>query len=969
MSLQHNNRAASTIVGRLLLVVMVLAVTLVAAPPVASPNAGALVQAGPVSLEVWGITDGIVNNPKQWKFRQSTSAANDLGSAGAADPALDDTGWETRELRWKEFPGSPVANHFRKDFDLSDIGVERFQIVGMRVQLQYDDTAVLYLNGQEVYRSIRGNLDPEYALYPEGTDIPFDVNVSHGGAENFYVSIPDLNGTNECEFGPADCPNSPYGGPNPPEIPGSLLRDGVNTWSVTTWNQAGGGSGDSSLNHVFELLIDESAVPPNSIFINEAMASNDTTAFPDLDYPDWIELHNRGGADVDLAGWVLSDNGASWTFPSVSIAAGDYLVVVANDEDRTDTDPLQTNFKLSASGDSIKLTRPDGFVADEYGLPGQFTDNSYGRANNTGELTYLDTPTPGGLNSGPGDGYAPVLQAFSDRLYNRGEPVVHDVVAFDPDGDPLTIGVSGLPPGVSFDSTAQVISGTASTAGTFTSSITVTDADNQSVSQDVVWTVLPNPVGALPIVMNEFNAVEEDRELLAGSPVGNGGDWFEFVVIEDQLDLRGYSIELFDRNDGDDELLQFMVNLTFADRPELAAVPAGTILTISEDVPDDVAVDNQSDWNVNLQVDDEGNGAFFEPTAPGSEFDSTRKGQVVLIRDAAGALVAPIAGETEAWDVNNGINGAEVMNLCVDPAPGMMLDPLIDYEDNGSISTFGEPNQCRYPDPANPGVTISFDQDLSALRSIAVPTPTPIPTAVPTAVPTAAPTAVPTAAPTAVPTAVPTAAPTAVPTAAPTAVPTAAPTAVPTAAPTAVPTTVPTTVPTAAPTAVPTAVPTAAPTAAPTVVPTTIPTTAPTAAPTTPPTTAPTAAPTAAPTTAPTAAPTALPTAAPTAAPTTAPTTVPTSGVAGSPSLPYPGPFTAAPSNGAVSAFDQTDNADSGAAPGDADSASDEVLGTSTTSTGLAATGAEAPVLATLALLLLSVGGCLMVASRREDAR
>lgn len=289
MKVHFDKREASAIISRVLIVTAVLAATLVLAAPLRPTTAGATAQAGVASLEVWGISDGIVNNPKQWKFRQSTSVANDLGSAGAADPALDDTGWETRDLRWKEFPGSPVANHFRKDFDLSEIGVELFEVVGMRVQLQYDDTAVLYLNGQEVYRSIRGNLDPDYSLYPEGTDIPFDVSVSHGGAENFYVSIPDVNGTNECEFGPADCPNSPYGGPNPPEIPVSLLQEGVNTWSVTTWNQAGGGSGDSSLNHVFELLIDESAVPPNNVFINEAMASNDSTAFPDLDFPDWIE--------------------------------------------------------------------------------------------------------------------------------------------------------------------------------------------------------------------------------------------------------------------------------------------------------------------------------------------------------------------------------------------------------------------------------------------------------------------------------------------------------------------------------------------------------------------------------------------------------------------------------------------------------------------------------------------------------
>lgn len=66
----------------------------------------------------------------------------------------------------------------------------------------------------------------------------------------------------------------------------------MNPWSVTTWNQTVGGSNDSSFNHTFELLIDASAVPANPIFINEAMASNDTAygvqldADPQLEYPD-----------------------------------------------------------------------------------------------------------------------------------------------------------------------------------------------------------------------------------------------------------------------------------------------------------------------------------------------------------------------------------------------------------------------------------------------------------------------------------------------------------------------------------------------------------------------------------------------------------------------------------------------------------------------------------------------------------
>ena len=248
----------------------ILAVMLAALLVVVPPTQPASAQGNITSLVVWDIGGGIVDDPKTWRHIQSDSAANDLGSAGAAAVGLNDSdaaGWTDVELRWKTVPGPHVANHFRKDFILADIGVEYFEIEAIQVAVNYDDAMVMYLNGVEVYRTIRGNLDPQYALYPEGTDLPYNVEIPYGGFEDFYVDIPNVDGLNECEFtGPA-CGTSPYGGPDTPQIPVSLLNpDGVNTWAVTTWNRSGphddngqpttSGSGDSAIDHVFELVID-----------------------------------------------------------------------------------------------------------------------------------------------------------------------------------------------------------------------------------------------------------------------------------------------------------------------------------------------------------------------------------------------------------------------------------------------------------------------------------------------------------------------------------------------------------------------------------------------------------------------------------------------------------------------------------------------------------------------------------------
>lgn len=737
MTTPASNLRTARRVWRALVAAVVLAAT-VTVVPVSTPSASALASEW---IEVWGISGGVVPNPKLWKFQQSTAdPPAGLGTVDAADPALDDSGWGTKTLRWREFPGPNIANHFRKEFNLQDIGVFDVdaQIEGIRMTVQYDDTAVVYLNGTEVYRSIRGNMANDFAVDPKGTNFFFDEYVAYGGFENHYVHVPNWLGSNDCEFSGEDCVDSPYLnvppgnlGTDPHEIPVSLLQDGVNTWAITTWNQSGGGSGDSSLNHTFQVLKND--VDPNTVFINEVVASN-TNSYnpPGLGSPDWFELHNIAPTSVDLTGWTVSDSGTSWVFPAgASIPGNGYLVVAANDGDDGTTTPMQTNFKLSTDGDSLKLTNALGVVADDYGpLPPQFTDNGYGREFDIvgpGEnITYLTGPlprpepqaTPGLANLAEGNGYDPILRLFPDRLYNTGEAIEHQINAFDPDGDPLTYSLTPLLSGLALDTSTGLITGTAVGSGATATTLQVVDGDLDSTAQLVNWIYLEAPPpGSPPLVLNEYNAVAPDREFLSGSPLGNGGDWFEFVVVEDQLDLRGYTISMYDLK-GPDDQLRLQSEVTFANRIEFAAVPAGTIIVISEDNPDDLSFDAINDWTINLQIDNTANGTFFETAAPGSLFNSTRTAQTVFIRDASGVLVTPLSGETEAWDeANGGVSGGEVMNLCVDPTPGVALDPLADYRDNGTTSTMGEPNQCSYPDPLNPPATITFDQDFTALRS------------------------------------------------------------------------------------------------------------------------------------------------------------------------------------------------------------------------------------------------------------
>jgi hypothetical protein len=74
------------------------------------------------------------------------------------------------------------------------------------------------------------------------------------------------------------------------------------------------------------------------VVINEFMSSNGTTiADEDWEYSDWVELYNSGTEAVNLAGWGLSDDSDQpfrWTFPTVMIEPGQYLLVWASGKDR-----------------------------------------------------------------------------------------------------------------------------------------------------------------------------------------------------------------------------------------------------------------------------------------------------------------------------------------------------------------------------------------------------------------------------------------------------------------------------------------------------------------------------------------------------------------------------------------------------------------------------------------------------------
>lgn len=146
----------------------------------------------------------------------------------------------------------------------------------------------------------------------------------------------------------------------------------------------------------------------SQVAINEVMASNTSTiADEDGSYEDWVELYNYGTTPVDLTGYGLTDNPAvpfKWVFPAVTMQPGTYLMVWNSDKNRTvPGQPLHTNWKISTSGETIVLTKPDTTIADQAPATALEDNVSIGRQpNGTGAWLFFYTATPGAANTGQG---------------------------------------------------------------------------------------------------------------------------------------------------------------------------------------------------------------------------------------------------------------------------------------------------------------------------------------------------------------------------------------------------------------------------------------------------------------------------------------------------------------------------------------------------------------------------------------
>ncbi len=450
-------------------------------------------------------------------------------------------------------------------------------------------------------------------------------------------------------------------------------------------------------------------------------------------------LHNNGllWSNFWIFDPVFIDQDASTFNNRLGISNSDTQFILRDDADEIVFGPAGEGIATGGeppalagvnSEEVLKLeTDPQPFIDPYYSPYNDGTTSTFGSPNvwsgGTSSQSFADYQT---TNSPPRFTTTPVTQAYGSYSYT--------IATSDPNGHSVTLSTTDLPdfltltPGA--PGTATLANNrplTLEDAGFYTIQLVANDgqAAHNLTYQAFTLTVFHD---SPTVILNEYNAVSSDNFLGGtesaavdthfGRVLGNGGDWVEFVVVGDgvpgTVDLRGWTIEIGTSQGG----LPFEMRdtLTLSQDVAWSAVRAGTILTFTESNTAGGGMDtaiNQRDRSTTLG--DSWSNFWMGDTTYIALTGATIEGDTVtgisidnddtqfLIKDADGNIVFGPAGEGIA--PISGISSEEIFELEGDPSPGVapfitsddtVEPPREGYDDGGSGSTFGWPNEWKF---------------------------------------------------------------------------------------------------------------------------------------------------------------------------------------------------------------------------------------------------------------------------------
>ena len=249
---------------------------------------------------------------------------------------------------------------------------------------------------------------------------------------------------------------------------------------------------------------------------------------------------------------------------------------------------------------------------------------------------------------------------------------------------------------------------------------------------------------AADVILNEYNAVSAGnrlddglgRDATLGLIFGNGGNWFELLVVEDHVDMRGWNLVWHeDEQTAGGETAAGTLTLSQGDL--WSDLRAGTLISFIETIDagnegintsTDVSYDPlNGDWWINVATREEaGKGVAALVTTvtndgnPG-DFSVGKNDWTLTIADPLNKIVFGPAGEGANW-AGGGVSGSEGGSLegpkTNDGTPVTLemwraVTPASEFYDDTGSTSFGAPNQDY--DPATQ--TFTLLQDLSMLRA------------------------------------------------------------------------------------------------------------------------------------------------------------------------------------------------------------------------------------------------------------
>ena len=153
------------------------------------------------------------------------------------------------------------------------------------------------------------------------------------------------------------------------------------------------------------LLCGAALAEEERVVISEVMASNGT--WVQSHAYDWVELHNVSGRQLDLSGWTLSDSPKhpdKFVFPQgTKVKKDGYVLIYCTGDAALSPGKGSTfyaPFKLSASGDDVILTDPEGVTEAHLTFGRQYGNISWGLPKGGDTYGYFAAATPGKANGG-----------------------------------------------------------------------------------------------------------------------------------------------------------------------------------------------------------------------------------------------------------------------------------------------------------------------------------------------------------------------------------------------------------------------------------------------------------------------------------------------------------------------------------------------------------------------------------------